>query len=691
MKKLSLFLGMALAASLSLTNCTEKIEGPIAPATPAGIPFEISADISTKTTNNELATQWAEGDAINLFHAVAGTTDYVSDNDFTLDATRVGVFTGNLTGGELNASNYDWYAFYPYSEYNKTPAGVSKDTFGYTHIGDKSQTQEGNDSKAHLCGTALPLYGVAKGLASDVKPSIAMNNLASVVAVKVKNTTTEPLVVKSVSFTSTEDIVGTYYIDFTGENVVYTGSGPDYVSATASLTVNNGDAIAPNSEATFYIPIKPHSVKTGSTLKISVNGYEKSLTLPKDVTFTAGKIKTLAFKYDKEAETLERFVAIDIVESLKSGAKVLLVAKSGEKYYNLPVNPNINNGKISGEDISISGNSVDYMPSNAWSMVKDGDYWQICYGSSRLYHAKGGANGTDLNFGNSSQFPWQITAVASKTFKFASVNNNVVKTRGLLYSTSVGKFGGYSLSNDDGYVSIMIFVRESDLSGSAPQPQLLMPEVKCTAQTENSLTYSWPVVENATKYQVSTNNVDWKDCLEVEYTMTGLSAETAYILYVKAIGDGTNYLDSDVASAKGITKSTSGVVTEPIVFGDDWNTLFGTNYSGTFNPKANALSLNGSVNGVSIKVTNGKSTNGLIRKGDFRVYNGYTITFTAPEGSTIKSIVSTKGGKAFTSGVNADSGNLSISEDTISWTGDKQTVKLTISATVSFATITITL
>lgn len=693
MKKLSLFLGMALAASLSLTNCAEKIEGPIAPATPAGIPFEISADISTKTTNDGLATQWAEGDAINLFHAEAGKTDYVSDNDFTLDATRVGVFKGILTGTLDASKSYDWYAFYPYSEYNKTPAGVSKETFGYTHIGDKSQTQERNNSKAHLCGTALPLYGVAKGVASDVKPKIAMNNLASVVAVKVKNTTTEPLVVNSVSFTSTEDIVGTYYIDFTGENVVYKGSGKDYVSATASLTVNNGDAIPANSEATFYIPIKPHTVAAGKTLKISVNGYEKPLTLPKDVTFTAGNIKTLVFNYDKEAETLERFVAIDKVESLNSGAKVLLVAKSGEKYYNLPVNPNIKNGKISGEDISISGNSVDYMPSNAWSMVKDGDHWQICYGSSRLYHAKGGASGTDLNFGTSSQFPWQITAVASKTFKFASVNNNEVKTRGLLYSTSVGMFGGYSLSNiNNGYVPIMIFVRESDLSGSAPQPQLLMPEVKCATQTENSLTFSWTVVENATKYQVSTNNVDWKDCLETEYTMTGLSAGTAYILYVKAIGDGTNYLDSDVASAKGITKSTSGVVTEPVVFGDDWNTLFGTNYSGSFNLKANALSLNGSVNGVSIKVTNGTSTNGLIKKGDFRAYNGYTITFTAPEGSTIKSIVSTKGGKTFTSGIKADSGNLSINNDaTISWIGDKQTVKLTISGTVSFATITITL
>lgn len=291
-------MGMAFAASLSLTNCTEKIEGPIAPATPAGIPFEISADISTKTTNDGLATKWAEGDAINLFHAEAGKTVYVVDNDFTLDATREGVFKGNLTS-ELGASNYDWYAFYPYSEYNKTPAGVSKETFGYTQIGDKSQTQDGNDSKAHLCGKALPLYGVAKGVASDVKPAVTMNNLASVVAVKVKNTTTEPLVVKSVSFTSTEDIVGTYYIDFTGENVVYTGSGPDYVSATASLTVNNGDAIPANSEATFYIPIKPHTVKTSSILKISVNGYEKPLTLPKDVTFTAGSIKTLAFNFNK--------------------------------------------------------------------------------------------------------------------------------------------------------------------------------------------------------------------------------------------------------------------------------------------------------------------------------------------------------------------------------------------------------
>lgn len=312
---------MAFAASLSLTNCTEKIEGPIAPATPAGIPFEISADISTKTTNAGLATQWASGDAINLFHAEAGKTVYVSDGEFKLDATRKGVFKGSLAGGGLNASmSYDWYAIYPYNKNVTTPAATNK---GYIFLGQTATQgfrtiQEGNDLKSHLCGTALPLYGVAKGVASDVKPAVTMNNLASVVAVKVKNTTTEPLVVKSVSFTSTEDIVGGYFVNFTGENVVYTGSGNDFVSSTASLTVNNGEAIAPNSEATFYIPIKPHTVAKDATLKISVNGYEKPLTLPKDVTFTAGNIKTLVFNYDNTSDVSQATFDFSSKESIES-------------------------------------------------------------------------------------------------------------------------------------------------------------------------------------------------------------------------------------------------------------------------------------------------------------------------------------------------------------------------------------
>lgn len=653
MKKLSLFLGMALAASLSLTNCTEKIEGPIAPATPAGIPFEISADISTKTINNGLATQWAEGDAINLFHAVAGTAGYVSDNDFTLDATRGGVFKGSLTGTLDASKSYDWYAFYPYSEYNKTPAGVSKETFGYTHIGDKSQTQERNDSKAHLCGTALPLYGVAKGVASDVKPKIAMNNLASVVAVKVKNTTTEPLVVKSVSFTSTEDIVGTYYIDFTGENVVYKGSGKDYVSATASLTVNNGDAIPANSEATFYIPIKPHTVAAGKTLKISVNGYEKPLTLPQDVTFTAGKIKTLAFNYDK---VVVDYVTIPWTENFSRDLSLYTLSNSTKR------------------DESYAKGSAPEL------MVK----------GSGSFSAKVKADAGNYVLMFKSNHADYLTVLSSDK------NVTVTKESDTEYLLTVPEGGStFTLTIKNTRTGEKDNARIDDISLEADTavkvPVITVDKTTVSAKPEGdivTLKYSikYPAADatiTATSKETWVNTFDYKTDGEVTFAVDANDGEARTATVTLSYPGATPVAVTVSQNAKGAV--------EPSVFGNDWNTLFGTKYSGSFNPKANELSLNGSVNGVSIKVTNGTSLNGYIKTNDFRAYSGYTITFTAPEGSTIKSIVSTKGGKTFTSGIKADSGSLSIKDNAISWTGDKQTVKLTISGTVSFATITITL
>ena len=130
---------------------------------------------------------------------------------------------------------------------------------------------------------------------------------------------------------------------------------------------------------------------------------------------------------------------------------------------------------------------------------------------------------------------------------------------------------------------------------------------------------------------------------------------------------------------------------EEVTFGSDWNTVFGTEYSGTFPTTQNALTLNGSVQNVNIQVNNGTSTNGYVKTGDFRVYKGYTIVFTAPDGFNIAEMSSVKGGKTFSSGVAADSGELSISNSSIKWNGLANSVKLTISGTVSFSTITLSI
>lgn len=126
------------------------------------------------------------------------------------------------------------------------------------------------------------------------------------------------------------------------------------------------------------------------------------------------------------------------------------------------------------------------------------------------------------------------------------------------------------------------------------------------------------------------------------------------------------------------------------VLGPDWNKVFGTSYSGSFNLKKNELSLSGTVNDVTINVKNGKSTNGFVSNVDFRAYNGYTIVLSVPAGKSITKINTTKGGKAFTSGIAADSGTVKISDNSLSWTGSSQNVTLTISGTVSFNTISVT-
>lgn len=303
MKRHFYTLGLMLAATFTLTNCAQEIDNPN-DVPSAGIPFEIVAtSAETKTANSASVVSWVSGDALNVFHAEAGATEYVNDNNFTIAAEDLtsGRFTGTLTAA-LTADSYDWYAFYPYSSYIKTPANTSN---GYTPIGAEAgvqQTQNGYDNMDHIAGENYPLYGVATGVASNVKPSFEMKHAYTIAKIVVKNTTDKELTVNTVSFTAPEAIVGTYYINFAGETLVYTGSGEKYVSNVANLTVSDGTALAKNAEATFYLAFKPFTAAAGSELKIAVNGYEKTLPLENSVTFDAGKIKTLNFSYNNEEE-----------------------------------------------------------------------------------------------------------------------------------------------------------------------------------------------------------------------------------------------------------------------------------------------------------------------------------------------------------------------------------------------------
>ena len=314
MKKILFAMGVMLAATFTLTNCTKELQNPQDVKTPYTIYANTAA---TKTANDGLSTVWVDGDALTVFATAAGSTEYGTSSKFTLTDAASGKFETDDLKADLAATN-DWYALYPYSSYVTTPASTDA---GYINVGAVSIQQKGYDNMEHLSGTNCPLYGVAKGVSAQTLPDLTMKHLTSVIKIEVTNNAGAPMTISTVAFTANENIVGTYYVNFAGNEVVYTGSGEKYVSATATLTVTDAPELLAGKTATFYIPVKPFTATAGTDLVLSVNGEDKTLTLPKNVSFAAGAIKTLKYSVDKVVE--QEVLSISEVIAAEDKAQVL--------------------------------------------------------------------------------------------------------------------------------------------------------------------------------------------------------------------------------------------------------------------------------------------------------------------------------------------------------------------------------
>ena len=321
MKRLLLFAGLA-AATLSFVGCNKEVDVPGLD----GKKFEIIlTDAQTRTVNDGMTTKWADNDELSVFYAPAGSTDWSSNTKFTVTNASSNVATGEV---ELTGSSYDWYLFYPYVKQLPNPStlnpeGSQYERSGYTPVGSKSnevQTQSGLNSTAHLSGANLPVWGVAKNVAADKEPTVTMKHVASVVKVNVTNGLKDAITISNLAFTGTEDIVGTYYIDITGDAPAFVGSGNGYVSSTANLTVSNADALASGATSSFYIAVKPFTAPANGELGIKVvadaGSMEKTVKLDKETVFQAGHIKTLNVTF-ASAEELPTLTLADIKDLVK--------------------------------------------------------------------------------------------------------------------------------------------------------------------------------------------------------------------------------------------------------------------------------------------------------------------------------------------------------------------------------------
>lgn len=302
MKKYSLLMGL-MCAALSITSCskdnTETFDKP------KGYEFELYAAPQTRTEVDGLDMKWSANDAMNVFHAPTGTTNYSSNDQFTLAEIESGRFTGLITDTEFDPNGtYDWYAVYPYSKYMASPA--ESNSGSYFVVGSKNintQQQTGIGNQAHICGENIPLYGKATGVTESLR--LEMHHIATLFRINVTNTGSADLNVTSITLTSaSENLIGTYYFDITGDAPVLTPSGDNYVSKTAKLTITDG-IVTPGTMGSFYLATRAFTAPEGEqlTLTVTANGetVEKVATLSKETTFAAGNINKLNVNIAAEA------------------------------------------------------------------------------------------------------------------------------------------------------------------------------------------------------------------------------------------------------------------------------------------------------------------------------------------------------------------------------------------------------
>lgn len=506
--------------ALTLTNCQKAQIEEVNPSPEANFELFASPAVATdaaitRTKNDGLATKWATGDQINIFHAPAGSTEYTTDKEFTLKDASTGSFSGTV--GALDGGSYDWYAFYPYTSQITTPANTSA---GWVVVGGKTpqaQIQNGNNSRTHLSGGACPLFGIAKAVESSAVPSIEMNHLTSIIKVQVTNNSSEDLKVENVSFTGTEDIVGTYYINFAASPVGYKPSGNQYVSNTASLEVKNGEVISSGASADFYIAVKPFTAKTGTTLKLAVNGYEKPLKLTKDVSFTAGNIKKLKFDYDSNSK-IELFNFADpqslglTKPSSGNGTEIKSPIVKGD------ITLKTTNGGTATR-IYNSGGKCDLRVYDGGSLTFSSVEGYVI--KSMVFTGKAADNSLTVDSGSYSSLTWTGSAQSVKFTATAKLN---------IISATITYEKGVTL------------------------PALATPAIEAEVQNNNSIYVIWSSIDGAKDYTV-TCGAQSITLAGTEHTFTDLAYSTSYTISVVA-----NPTDASVnaPSAAGTTTVTTG-------------------------------------------------------------------------------------------------------------------------------------
>lgn len=553
MKKYSLLMGL-MCAALSITSCskdnTETFDKP------KGYEFELYAAPQTRTEVDGLDMKWSANDAMNVFHALPGTTNYSANDQFTVSDIEGGVFKGTITDTEFDPNGtYDWYAVYPYSKYMASPA--ESNSGSYFVVGSKNintQQQTGIDNQAHICGENIPLYGKATGVTES--PRLVMHHIATLFRINVTNTGSADLNVTGITLTSaSENLIGSYYFDITGETPVLTPYRDDYVSKTATLNITDG-VVAPDATGSFYLATRAFTAPEGEqlTLTVTANGetVEKVATLSKETTFAAGKINKLNVNMAAAAEQAATWEKVTSLDDITAGEYIIV---NGD--YFLPTTTTNSAPAIH----SLESQGISFVNDSYTGIVPDIAKWTFTGTNTAMTITNSGGN---YLYGEDDSKGIGVGSTSGTTWAFEVYND------GFAMKNTSGRYCAIYVNNDnepDGWRSytsrnatnykinggILYIYKKGDA-----RPALETPTGVEAVAEGNEVLVGWKPVAGATSYTVSFEpaTIEPRTVLHndatAEYSelFEGLDYATEYTVSVVANpADAENYKASAPATA----------------------------------------------------------------------------------------------------------------------------------------------
>ena len=557
MKSFVRVFGVVAGMAALLVSCNKQEEVFVPEDKTVEMTIVASSDETKTVLGSDGTVTWlVSGEQLAVIEAaVSGTSTTTAKETSSVGVTNDGGATMSF-GVKMpakTANSFGYYALYPNSAYVEKPTDLAKVKV------DLASTQYPTESSFGPSADVL----VAKPVTGLTTQPTELNlQFARVIAVgkmtiKDLNTTEN---VKKVTFTAAgKPVTGRSYIDLktaAGVTYGYSGQGVDNVVLDYS-----DQTIAANGMAAYFT-CWPFELAAGETFSVVVE--TENYTFTKDITLAEGK--SLAFKVGRASAFNVSFSGIKGVEKATSTATVTYTVTSTNAVSVSGVAPSGSSATYSstyGTMYQLTGGSYMTLTLSGYKGMivkgltlsmksnssKGAGYLSIKAGSESLGSI--GSSSSGVNFNDASWYGKWSTSYVNVKPTLSNTAYTVQNGENIVIVIGATANSLYCESFTIEYVADPSFVGGSDPKKLDP------PSVTCSDKTETSLTFSWAAVDNASGYQVSTDGgINYGSTQKAtSYTWTGLKANTTKTLYVKAIGDGINFTDSDAATASGTTSA----------------------------------------------------------------------------------------------------------------------------------------